>query len=177
MTSKHNTVLIQNVYKGLKILGALNLVCKSYGLRIELSGLNSLMVGPHKELKLKGSHLPKAMSLPVRPPTLLRTSFTLCAAPLKAGPAEEVTLERPSEALEVIFEAASFDLAVVFEAACAASEVVEACRKVFDRVTKRVCRSIKRNAGVDMGRASNRDDSFAEMKIAKRNEEKALCRG
>lgn len=106
------------------------------------------------------------MSLPVRPPTLLRTPFTLCAAPLRAGPAEEVTLDRPSEAFEVRFEAASFDLVAVFEAACAASEVVEAWRKVFDRATKRVCRSIRRNAGVDMKRASNRGDAVAERKIA-----------
>lgn len=94
---------------------------------------------------MSGSHLPKAMSLPVRPPTLLRTPFTLCAAPLKAGPAEEVTLERPSEAFEFMFEAAS--------------EVVEACRKGFDRATKRECRSIRRNVGVDMKRVTNRGDA------------------
>lgn len=75
------------------------------------------------------------MNLPVRPPILLRAPFTRCAAPLKAGPAEEVTLERPSEAFEVILEAISFDLAAVFEAACTVSEVVEAYRYVFDRAT------------------------------------------
>lgn len=131
-------------------------------------GLNFLMVGSHKELKLSGSHLPKAMSLPVRPPTLLRIPFTLCAAPFKAGPAEEVTLERPSEAFEVTFEAASFDLVAVFEAACAASEVVEACRKGFDRATKRECRSIRRNVGVDMKRAQNHGNAVVKRKIARK---------
>lgn len=108
------------------------------------------------------------MSLPVRPPTLLRTLFTLCAAPLKAGPAEEVTLERPSEAFEFMFEAASFDLVVAFEADCAASEVVEACRKGFDRATKRECRSIRRNVGVDMKRVTNRGDAVVKTNCQKK---------
>lgn len=108
------------------------------------------------------------MSLPVRPPILFRTPFTRCAAPLKAGPAEEVTLERPSEAFEVIFETASFDLAAVFEAACTVSEVFEAYRDVFDRATKRVCRSIRRNAGVDMKRAPNHGGTVVKRKLARR---------
>lgn len=138
-------------------------------------GVDFLIVGSHRGLKLNGSHVPKAMSLPVRPPTLLKTTFTLCAAPLKAGPAEEVTLERPSEAFDVIFDAASFDLAAVFEAACAASEVVEVCRKVFDRATKRVCRSIRREAGVDMKRALRPRDTVVETKIAKKKFRRKRC--
>lgn len=118
--------------------------------------------------ELEFSHRPKAMSLPVRPPTLFRARFTRCAAPLKAGPAEEVTLERPSEAFEVIFEAASFDLAAVFEAASTVSEVVEAYRHVFDRATKRVCRSIRRNVGADMKRAPNRGDTVIKRELARK---------
>jgi len=41
----------------------------------------------------------------------------------------------------VIFEAVSFDFAAVFFAA----SVVEACRLVVWRATRRVCRSIKRD--------------------------------
>ena len=52
--------------------------------------------------------------------------LTPCAAPLSAGLADEVTLDRPSEALDVAADAVSFPLAAVLEAACEASEVVEA---------------------------------------------------
>lgn len=67
--------------------------------------------------------------------------LTLCAAPLTAGPADEVTLERPCEAFVVAFEADSVD----FTAVSLAASVVEACRLVVWRATKRVCRSIMRD--------------------------------
>ncbi len=83
----------------------------------------------------------KDINLPVRPPILPSVLLIRCAAPLKAGPPEEVTLERPSEAFEVTSEAFSFDFAAVFFAA----SVVEACRLMVWRVTKRECRSIRRD--------------------------------
>lgn len=87
------------------------------------------------------------MILPVRPPTLPIALLTLCAAPLTAGPADEVTLERPCEAFEVAFEAVSLDFAAVSLAA----SVVEACRLVVWRAMKRVCRNIMRDgAAVDI---------------------------
>lgn len=78
------------------------------------------------------------------------TPFTLCAAPLSTGPADEVTLERPCEALEVASEAVSLDFVAALEATCAASDVVEACRRVLFRAMKRGCRSISRDTGMDM---------------------------
>lgn len=42
-----------------------------------------------------------AINLPVRPPMRPRTVPTLFAAPLIAGPAEDVTLESPSEAFDL----------------------------------------------------------------------------
>ena len=77
--------------------------------------------------------------------------FTLCAAPLSTGPAEEVTFERPCVALEVTLEAVSFDFEAALEAACATSDVVEACRKVIFGAMRRGCRSISRDADGDMG--------------------------
>lgn len=87
------------------------------------------------------------MILPVRPPMLPIALLALCAAPLTAGPADEVTLERPCEAFEVAFEAVSLDFAAVSLAA----SVVEACRLVVWRAMKRVCRNIMRDgAAVDI---------------------------
>ena len=67
--------------------------------------------------------------------------LTPCTAPLTAGPAEEVTLERPCEAFEVAVEAVSLDFATVSLAA----SVVEAYRLMVWRAMKRVCRSIVRD--------------------------------
>lgn len=72
--------------------------------------------------------LTNEMSLPVRPPMLPRALLTLDAAPLRAGLAEEVTRERPCEALDVALDAASLDLAAVLVAASVTWEVAEACR-------------------------------------------------
>ena len=67
--------------------------------------------------------------------------LTPCAAPLKAGPADEETLDKPSEAFDVALEAVSLDLRAVSFAASA----VEACRLVVWRVMNRVCCSIRRD--------------------------------
>ena len=93
------------------------------------------------------AHCTKDIILPVRPPMLPTALLTLCAAPLTAGPADEVTFERPSEVFEVAFEAVSLD----FVAVSLATSAVEACRLVVWRAMKRVCRSIMRDsAAVDI---------------------------
>jgi hypothetical protein len=76
-------------------------------------------------------HSTNEMSLPVRPPTLLRAFRALEAAFEIAGPAELVTLVRPSEAFETVDEAVSLAFAAVSAAVslafAAVSAVVEAC--------------------------------------------------
>lgn len=62
----------------------------------------------------------KEISLPVRPPIPPSALETFCAAPLRAGPAVDVTLDRPCEALEVALDAASLDLLAVLAAASVA---------------------------------------------------------
>lgn len=76
--------------------------------------------------------------------------LTPCAAPLRAGPADEVTLDNPSEAFDDAADTVSFPFAAVFEAACVASEVVEAWRRAERRATTRLCRSINREGADDM---------------------------
>lgn len=100
-------------------------------------------------------HCTKDIILPVRPPMLPIALLTLCAAPLTAGPADEVTLERPCEAFEVALEAVSLD----FAAASWAASVVEACRLVVWRAMKRVCRSIRRD-----GAAVDIDEKWPDIK-------------
>lgn len=56
-------------------------------------------------------------------------------------PADEATLDKPSEALEVVWEAVSF-------AFVAASEVVEACLRLFLRRRNRDCRMTAREVHV-----------------------------
>ena len=65
-------------------------------------------------------HSTNEMSLPVLPPTLPKALRAFDAAFAIAGPAELVTLERPSEAFEMEAEAVSFAFAAV-------SLAVEAC--------------------------------------------------
>lgn len=77
------------------------------------------------------------MSLPVLPPTLFNTFRAPEAAPPTMFPADEVTLDNPSEALEVVCDAVSFALA-------AASEVVEAGLRLFLRRRNRDCRRTAR---------------------------------
>ena len=87
------------------------------------------------------SHCTKDTILPALPPTLPIALLTLCAAPLTAGPADEVSLERPCEVLEAAFEAVSLELTAVSFIASA----VEACRLAVRRAINRVCRSIMRD--------------------------------
>ena len=88
--------------------------------------------------------------LPVLPPIFPKTLLTRCAAPLNAGPADEVTLDRPCDAFDVTFEAESFALVAVLDTASAAWDVVEACRRAIRRVTRRVCLRNVRDTAVDM---------------------------
>ena len=77
------------------------------------------------------------MSLPVLPPTLLNAFRAPEAAPLTIFPADDVTLDRPSEASETVPDAVSFALV-------AASELVEACLRLFLRRKSRECRRTAR---------------------------------
>ena len=78
----------------------------------------------------------------------------LCDAPLVADSADEVTLDRPSDAFDVIFDAVSFDLAAVSFAA----SVVEACRLEVWRTAKRVGRRISRiGVVVDITKARSKE--------------------
>ena len=92
----------------------------------------------------------KLIKLPTLPPSLLTELLTPSAAPLMAGPVDNVTFERPDEAFDVTFEAASFPFSAVLEAAWVASEVVEACRRAVRRATTRLCRSINRDETDDI---------------------------
>lgn len=91
------------------------------------------------------------MSLPVRPPIRPKALLTPCAAPLRAGPAEDVTRESPCEAFDVASDAFSFVLLAVLEAASAAWEVVEAWRCPLLRPRILACRSSNRFEGADIG--------------------------
>ena len=90
------------------------------------------------------------MSRPVLPPIRPRAFPTLFAAPLMAGPADDVTFDRPSEAFDLnsvavceAFEAVSF-------AASVALAVVDSNRRDVRPVNREVCRSITRDADIDM---------------------------
>ena len=81
------------------------------------------------------------MTRPVLPPTFLSAFPAPWRAPEIAGPAEDVTFDRPSDAFDVADAAASFD----FEAACAAaSDVDEACLTAVRRNMNCDCRSTVR---------------------------------
>ena len=86
--------------------------------------------------------------------TFCAAVLTPSAAPLIADPADDVTLDKPSEAFEVAFDAASLDFAAVFAAVCEASAVVEACRRAVRRVTNRLCRSTNPDVVVDMKKST-----------------------
>ena len=119
------------------------------GLSKNLQRLNWLQNNSSESARQSHSHSTKDISLPVRPPIPPTALPTPWAAPLRVGPADEVTFDKPCEAFEVAFEAVCFD----FSAALEAASVVEACRLAGWRETKRVCRSIKRGPMVvDMKR-------------------------
>lgn len=75
---------------------------------------------------------------------------TLSVALLMPDPADEVTRDRPSCALEATSDVFSFAFEPVLEAASVAFEVVEACRRAVRRVRSWVCRSTARDAAADM---------------------------
>lgn len=92
----------------------------------------------------------KAMNRPVRPPIRPRALPTLFAAPLRAGPAEEVTLERPSEAFDWNFEAVSEAFEAASFAASVALAVVDSNRRDVRPVNLADCRSTAREPRSDM---------------------------
>ncbi len=98
----------------------------------------------------RDAHWTKLIKLPSLPPSLFTVLLTPCDAPPIAEPADDVTLERPDEALDVMFEAVSFPFSAVLETAWVASEVVEACRRAVRRATTRLCRSINRDGADDI---------------------------
>ena len=91
------------------------------------------------------AHSANDINLPVLPPIRPSTLLALCATPLIAGPADDVTFESPSEAFDWIFDADS----LVFEVALEATSCVEAFLRGACRPKSRVCRSIKRGVAVD----------------------------
>lgn len=89
-------------------------------------------------------HSVKAITRPVLPPTFLRALPAPWRAPEIAGPADDVTFDRPSDAFDVADAAASFD----FAAACAvASDVDEECLMAVRRNRNCDCRNAERAAG------------------------------
>lgn len=91
------------------------------------------------------AHCTYPISLPVLPPICPTALLTPCAAPLIAGPADDETLDSPSEALDCVICAVSF----VTEAALEAASWVEACLRVACLLMSRVCRSIIRGVAAD----------------------------
>jgi hypothetical protein len=92
-----------------------------------------------------------AISRPVRPPIFPRAFPTPLAAPLIAGPAAEVTLDRPSEALllysaadDEALEAVSFAASVAFEVVDSNLAVVRPIGSLVER------RKTARDAAKDM---------------------------
>lgn len=92
-------------------------------------------------------HSTKEMTFPVLPPTFFKAPPRPWAAFVRAGPADEVTRERPSEA----FEAAEEALSLALEAA---SEEEEACLTAVLRVKNCDCRRTARDAVAGMTEAT-----------------------
>ena len=104
-------------------------------------------------LRVRGSlQVTKPIALPVRPPTRLTALLVASVALLRAGPADEVTLDSPDEAFDAASEALSLALVAPEEAALAASDVVEALRQGAWRKTHCCRRSTARDADSDMSR-------------------------
>lgn len=91
------------------------------------------------------------MTLPVRPPIRPNALPTLFAAPLSAGPADEVTLERPSDAFDVVAEAALLTFEAPADAASVTWEVVELGRAGARRANRCDCRIRIRGAEENIG--------------------------
>lgn len=92
----------------------------------------------------------KPISLPVRPPIRPSAVPTLFAAPVIAGPAEEVTLERPSEAFDLYSAAVCDTFDAVSFAASLALAVVDSNRRDVRPVNLADCRSTARDPKSDM---------------------------
>lgn len=95
------------------------------------------------------------MNFPVRPPIFPRALPTPLAAPAIAGPADEATLESPSEAFDWKLAAASEALDDAFEAASFAASValleVDSNRRAVVRPASFVdCRKAARETDSDM---------------------------
>jgi hypothetical protein len=95
----------------------------------------------------------KAINLPVLPPIFPRVFPRLLAAPLIAGPADDVTFDRPSEAFDWNFEAVSdaFD-AVSFAASVALPVVDDSNRRATLLGSLVDCRATARDKAIDMVR-------------------------
>jgi hypothetical protein len=106
----------------------------------------------------------KATSLPVLPPIFPRALPTPLAAPLIAGPAAELTLDRPSEALLLYsaafcdaFEAESLAASVAFEAVDSNLAVVRPAGSFAER------RKAARDTAKDMIRGEYAPEGLKEM--------------
>ena len=96
------------------------------------------------------------MSLPVRPPILFKAFVIPSVALLTPDPADDVTRERPSDALAVAFEAVSFALEAVLDTDCVAWEVVDALRRAERRRVVWGRRSTARETAKDMTNSPGR---------------------
>jgi hypothetical protein len=106
----------------------------------------------------------KAINRPVRPPIFPRAFPTPLAAPLIAGPAAELTLDRPSEALllysaadDEALEAVSFAASVAFEAVDSNLAVVRPMGSLVER------RKTARDAAKDMIKEEYAPERLKEM--------------
>ena len=88
------------------------------------------------------------MSLPTGPPIPRTALLILVIVPVTAGPADDLTLDKPSAALDCILLAVSFVLEVACDAASLAFSVVEAHRRGDFRVMnwRLLCRISVRDA-------------------------------
>ena len=85
--------------------------------------------GPSPVYSLLYSHSTVEMSLPTGPPIPRTALLILWVAPVIAGPADDLTLDKPSAAFDCILVAVSFVFEVACEAASLAFSVVEAHRR------------------------------------------------
>jgi hypothetical protein len=103
-----------------------------------------------------------AISFPVRPPIRPNALPTLFAAPVIAGPADDVTLERPSEAFDLYFAAVWEAFEAVCFAASEALEVVDSNRRVVRPVHFDECRRTARDADNDIMEMCHQETSFKD---------------
>ena len=114
---------------------------------------NWLSYGVSTPIERVYSHCTNPISLPVLPPIRSIVLLTPWAAPLIAGPADDVTFDNPSEAFDCVLRAVS----LVAEAALEAASWVEAYLRVACLLMSRVCRSIIRGvAANDMAKKQQR---------------------